>query len=194
MSEFIYFADATSLVLGALTGLAFGFLLQRAWVTRFDTIVGQFLLRDFTVMKVMGTAIIVGSVGVYGLYQLGLVETLHLKNAVVYGNALGGAIFAVGMVLLGYCPGTGVAAIGDGARDAWYGVLGMIAGAALYAEVHPWFSQQVLQPADLGKVTLADVWGVSTWMLIVSLAVIGGIGFWLLERNGAKSSREVQHA
>ena len=70
----------------------------------------------------------------------------------------------------------------------------MIAGAALYAEVHPWFSQQVLQPADLGKVTLADVWGVSTWMLIVSLAVIGGIGFWLLERNGAKSSREVQHA
>jgi hypothetical protein len=38
------------------------------------------------------------------------------------------------MAILGYCPGTGVAAIGDGSRDAITGVIGMVVGAALFAE------------------------------------------------------------
>jgi hypothetical protein len=45
-------------------------------------------------------------------------------------GALVGLVGA-GMALIGYCPGTGIAAFGDGSRHAWAGVLGMLAGAAL---------------------------------------------------------------
>mgnify|MGYP004136876501 CR=1 FL=1 len=53
------------IVAGLLTGVVFGVLLQKAHVTRYEVIVGQFLFKDFTVLKVMLTAIVVGAVGVF---------------------------------------------------------------------------------------------------------------------------------
>jgi uncharacterized membrane protein YedE/YeeE len=181
-----FFADPKTLLLGALTGLVFGFLLQKAHVTRFGTIVGQFLLRDFTVMKVMLTAIVVGGVGVYAMLDAGLIEGLHIKSATLLGNFLGGAIFGVGMAVLGYCPGTGVAALADGARDAIFGVLGMLVGAALYAESYPWIKENILSVADEGKVSLSDVTGASHWWFIAALAMLSLIGFRALEKWEAK--------
>jgi hypothetical protein len=178
-----FFADPSTLILGAITGLVFGFLLQRGGVTRYGTIVGQFLLRDFTVLKVMGTAMIVGGIGVYGMLQLGWIDGLQVKTAVLLGNALGGLIFGVGMALLGYCPGTAVAAVGDGARDVIPGILGMLFGALLFAEVQPWFKTHVLSVADHGKATLATTTGLSPWWFLMGLAVAAVLGFWLLERS-----------
>ncbi|MHC5001987.1 MAG: YeeE/YedE thiosulfate transporter family protein, partial [Planctomycetota bacterium] len=108
------FADPTSLALGAATGLVFGFLLQKGGVTRFQVIVGQFLLKDFTVLKVMLTAIVVGAIGIYGMRAAGMDVPLHVKGTALLANVLGGLIFGVGMAILGYCPGTALAAIGDG--------------------------------------------------------------------------------
>lgn len=175
------FASPGVLALGALTGLIFGFLLQKGRVTRFDVIVGQFLLRDFTVLKVMLTAIVVGGTGVWAMHQLGWVS-LHVKGAALLANGLGGAIFGVGMATLGYCPGTGVAAIGDGARDAWFGLLGMLFGAAVYAEAYPWLNERILKVGDLGKLTLADAAHVSPWWFVAALAGIAVTVFALLER------------
>jgi uncharacterized protein len=176
------FASPVALLTGALTGLVFGFLLQKGGVTRFSVILGQFLLKDFTVIKVMGTAIIVGAVGIYGMRAMGLDVPLHIKNATLLGNALGGAIFGVGMTVLGYCPGTGVAAIGDGSRHAIPGVLGGVFGAALYAEAYPWMKSSVLGVGDLGKATLESVTGLSPWWFMAFLALAAVTGFVLLER------------
>jgi uncharacterized membrane protein YedE/YeeE len=177
-----FFAAPGQLLAGAITGFLFGFLLQKGGVTRFEVIVNQFLLKDFTVLKVMGTAIVVGAVGVYGMLQLGMIEGLHIKSAHLLGNMLGGVIFGVGMAVLGYCPGTGVAAIGDGSRHAIPGVLGMLCGAALYAEADPWVSRHILNIASLGEETLVTATGLSPWWLIAALAVIAVLGLWLLEQ------------
>ena len=177
-----FFADPSVLFLGALTGLVFGFLLQKGGVTRFDTIVGQFLLRDFTVAKVMLTAMVVGGVGVYGMLQFGLIEGLHVKAAHLAANALGGLIFGTGMAVLGYCPGTGVAALGDGSRDALPGILGMLFGAAVYAETHAWMSAHLLPVGDLGKETFVTASGLSPWWFLAGLALAGAVLFVLLER------------
>lgn len=176
------FASPAVLLTGALTGLIFGFLLQKGGVTRFGVILGQFLLRDFTVLKVIGTAIVVGGVGIYGMRAAGMDVPLHIKNATLLGNALGGAIFGVGMAVLGYCPGTGVAAIGDGSRHAVPGVLGGIAGAAIYAEAYPWMKSEVLGVGDFGKATLGSVVGLSPWWFIGAMAIAAAVGFSLLER------------
>lgn len=182
MLEHGLFAPWTVLLLGAATGFAFGFLLQKAHVTRADTILGQFLLRDFTVLKVMLTAVVVGGIGVYALRGAGVIESMHVKNAAVLGNVVGGVIFGVGMAVLGYCPGTGVAAIGDGSRDAIFGVLGMLVGAAAYAEVYPFLNERLLKPVDLGKVTFTDVSGVTPWAFLIALAVVALVVFALVER------------
>jgi hypothetical protein len=168
-----------NLVYGLLTGVVFGFLLQRARVTRFSTIVGQLLWVDHTVLRTMFTAVAVGSVGVYAMHQLWDVP-LHIKSATLLANAVGGVIFGVGMAVLGYCPGTGLGAIGEGSRHAIFGFVGMLVGAGLYAEAYPWLSAHVLPVGDLGKVTLSSEMGLSPWVFIVPLIGIALIVFAIL--------------
>jgi hypothetical protein len=181
------FANFETLLLGAITGLVFGFLLQKGKVTRYETIVGQFLLKDFTVLKVMLTAMAVGAVGIYGMLQFGMIEGLHLKAAHVVTVLAGGAIFGVGMAVLGFCPGTGVAAIGDGAKDAIPGVAGMLVGAAIYAETHGWVSRTLAPIGDLGKVTFSDVTGLSPW-IYVGVLVVAAIGVRVVMGKGKQTS------
>ena len=89
------------LLLGLLTGVLFGFILQKSGMTSYQKIVGFFRLSDLTMLKVMLGAILVGMVGVYLMADLGLVR-LHIKPTVLSANILGGLIFGVGMLLLGF--------------------------------------------------------------------------------------------
>lgn len=180
------FDTPSNLVFGLLTGLVFGFLLQRAGVTQYRVIVGQFLWTNHIVLRTMLTAVVVGSIGIYAMHQMWQVP-LHLKPAAILGNVLGGVIFGIGMAVLGYCPGTGVGALGDGSRHAPFGVLGMLVGAAVYAEVYPWMKASVLSVVDLGAVTLPDEAHVSPWVFIVSLGVIAAVVFWLLRGRDVRS-------
>ena len=185
-------ASFDQLAYGLITGLAFGFLLQRGGVTRYSTIVGQFLWKDHTVLRTMLTAVVVGSIGVYAMHlnpaTFGEIK-LHVKDAAVLANVLGGVIFGVGMVVLGYCPGTGIAALGDGSRHAVFGILGMLAGSAAYAEAYPWMKTNVLSVGNLGKVTLPEILGVSPWVLIIALAAVAALVFGLLRKTGVPTVR-----
>jgi uncharacterized protein len=177
-----FFASPLDLFYGAITGFIFGFLLQRGGVTRYQVILGQFLMKDFTVAKVMLTAIIVGAAGIYGMLAIGMDIAMDIKNAQLVGNIAGGLIFGVGMVLLGYCPGTGIAALGDGSRHAIFGVLGGLVGAALYAETYPFMQARVLGVADYGRITIDSATGISPWWFIVVMLILAVVGFSLLEK------------
>jgi uncharacterized membrane protein YedE/YeeE len=179
------------LLLGLATGFAFGFLLQKGRVTRYTVIVGQFLLRDFTMLKTMLTAVLVGGVGVYALRAMGA-ATLHVKPAQLAAVSLGGLIFGVGMVVLGYCPGTGVAAAAEGKRDALAGVGGMLVGALLFAELYGWLSRTVLAWANLGPVTLPEMTGLPVWAIFAAIAALAFALFAGLRRAG--SDREVDRS
>lgn len=182
-----FFADPKALAMGAATGLVFGFLLQKGGVTRYNVIVNQFRFRDFTVLKTMLTAIVVGSIGIYAMLQLGLIKGLSVKPAELAMNAGGGVIFGVGMVLLGYCPGTALAAIGQGSRDAIVGVLGALAGAAIYAEAYPAISRTIEPIAKYGKITFPEIMGVSPWIVIGALAVVSVVVFVLIGKREPKT-------
>ncbi len=92
---------SAKLVLGLLTGILFGFILQKGQVTKYQKIVAFFRLTDLTVLKVLLGGIVAGMLGVYLMYDLGLVR-LHIKPTVLGANSLGGLIFGVGMLLLGF--------------------------------------------------------------------------------------------
>ena len=169
------------LMLGLVTGFVFGFLLQKGQVTKFPVIVGQFLLRDFTVLKTMLTAIVVGGIGVYALKAMGTAG-LHVKPAQIAAVCAGGLVFGVGMVLLGYCPGTGVAAAAEGRRDALFGVAGMIAGTLVFAEWYSSLAGGFLKWLDLGPLTLPQVIPLPAWAILAMLAVAAAVLFRRIER------------
>jgi uncharacterized membrane protein YedE/YeeE len=171
----------TNLIFGLVAGLVFGFLLQRGGVTRYRVIVGQFLWVDHTVLRTMLTAVVVGSAGVYALH-INSDVSLHIKGAALIANIVGGLIFGIGMVVLGYCPGTGVGAVGDGSRHAIFGIIGMLVGAGVFAEIQPLLKGNLLGMCDMGKITLPQVTGLSPWIFIIALAVIAVIVFAILKR------------
>lgn len=171
-----------ALVLAVVFGAAFGWLLHRGKVLDYDVIINQFRLRDFTVLKVMLTAIVVGGIGVLALVHLGAAK-FHLRDANMLGTIVGAAIFGVGMVLYGYCPGTGLAATATGKVHALVGAIGMLFGAMLYAASFDWVSKHVLAVWKLGKVTLADVTGLPYFALLVLLAAGAVALFTAVEKS-----------
>ena len=108
-------------------GVIFGVLLHRGGVANYNVIVNQFRFKDFTVLKIMFTAIIVGGIGVLLLKSTGHAQ-YHIKSANMFGVALGASPFGVGMVLYGYCPGAGVAAMATGRLHETDGFIGLLAG------------------------------------------------------------------
>ena len=173
-------SGSAALWLAVLFGAAFGFLLHRGRVTDYNVIVNQFRLKDFTVLKVMFTAIIVGGIGVLAMKHLGWAR-YHVKPADMGGMVLGAAIFGAGMVIYGYCPGTGVAAVATGSLHALVGFGGMLVGGVLYALSFRWVQEHILAVGSLGKVRLPDVTGVPDWMWFVILLAVAALGFFLLE-------------
>ena len=171
------------LIYGLITGMLFGFFLQKAQVLRYDKQVGALRLMDMTIVKFMVSSILVGMVGVYLLHDLGLAK-LSLKPTILGGNILGGLIFGLGWGLLGYCPGTSAGALGEGRWDALWGILGMLAGAALYAEAYPALKGTALTWGDFGKITIPQVLGLRHWILIPFFLVGGITLFWWFEKKG----------
>ena len=175
------FEEPLKLVLGLLTGILFGVLLQKGQVAKFQKLLGQFLLRDFTVVKIMATAIAVGTIGVHALVAMGMAE-IHIQTASLARVIVGGALFGAGLAVFGLCPGTSVAACGEGRRDAMVGVLGMFVGAGVYVAAFPALQPMIQSMADFGKVTLPQFTGTSPWLWAGGLALLLAITLAILER------------
>jgi uncharacterized membrane protein YedE/YeeE len=154
------------LIFGLLTGMLFGFLLQRARVVRYDKQIAALRFQDMTIVKFMMSAIIVGMVGIHFFDVFGLVQLLY-KPVVIGENIAGGMIFGLGWGLLGYCPGTQGGALGEGRWDAIWGIMGMIVGAGLYAETYSFLKQNIIGWGNYGYLTIPQLIGVNRWIVII---------------------------
>lgn len=163
-------AAVPKLITGALSGLVFGFLLQKGGVGKFNVLIGQLLLQDWTVAKIMLTAIVVGMIGVFPLHHFAKVN-LHIKPTRIGANIIGGLMFGAGFALMGYCPGTAAAALGQGSWDALFGMAGLIAGSWMFAELSGWTRRTIEKWGDLGKVLLPDLLPVPSGVFVVGFAL-----------------------
>jgi len=160
------------LLWGLVFGILFGFFLQKGGVTEYDVIIGQLLLEDFTVIKVMLSAVVTGMIGINLMKHLGWVR--FSPKAGSWGrNAVGGLIFGLGFAVLGYCPGTVAGAIGNGYLDAAIGgLVGIVLGSGLLAIVYPRLDRGILHRGDYGELTLPQLLKVNDWIVITPLSVL----------------------
>jgi uncharacterized membrane protein YedE/YeeE len=160
-----------SLIYGLVTGIIFGILLQKAQVLKYDKQVGALRLLDMTIFKFMLTAVVVGAIGIYLLKDLGVIA-LKLKATSIGAQAIGGLCFGVGWGMLGYCPGTAGGALGEGRLDGFWGILGMLCGAMVFAAIYPALKAGILSIGTYGKITLSGAMGLNHWIIIVVLAAV----------------------
>lgn len=169
--------DKSPLLWGLAFGIAFGFLLQKGGATKYDVIVGQLLLTDFTVFKILLSAVLAGMIGIYSMKTLGWVE-LHIKSGSAGMNIIGGLIFGVGFAVLGYCPGTMAGAIGNGNLDALVGgMAGILIGASFFAARYPRLKTSILNKGSFDDVTFPQIFKVNDWAVVIPFA---GLIFFLL--------------
>lgn len=172
------------LAMGLFTGIIFGFLLQKGGVTRFDVIIGQLLLKDWTVVKIMMSAIIVGALGVHILRGMGLAK-LNPKPGSWGINVAGGLIFGAGFAILGYCPGTISGAIGQGSLDAILGGLaGIILGSGIFAHMYPAVKPKILDKGTFSQKTLPEMLNVNPWVVVIPVVAVLVFILWLIEHLG----------
>ncbi len=180
----------SGMVSGLVCGVLFGFALENAGFGSPAKLTAQFKLTDWSVFKVMFTAIVVAAVGLWGLRVVGLLEadSLFVPQALVMASAVGGALIGLGFAIGGYCPGTSMVGMASGRLDALVFVLGLFIGTTAFAG---FYGDAIRAMMAIGELidgdTLADVYGIADPIMLAVMAVflvaVFYLGSWF-ERRG----------
>lgn len=169
-------------LVGLVMGLLFGLALEKSRVFEPGIIVGQMQLKNFTMLKVFLTSVAAGLVFLAILHGTGAIE-LGPKATQLVSNIAGGLILGSGLVLAGACPGTSLAQIGAGYKDAWYILAGSLLGALFYGYIKAPVIDPLLAIGDFGKVRLDQILSVPFWILaLIFGATIVAVLYWLEQR------------
>ena len=169
------------LLSGFLIGVVFGFLLSKGGVTEDDVILNQLLLKDFTVLKIMLTAVLFGMIIVYLTKKIGFAE-LHPKECYTGSIIVGGLVFGAGFAILGYCPGTAPGAVGSGSVNAIFGIMGFLIGSGVFAKFYPRIKKGFMKKG-LGKITIPEFLNVKPWYIIIVFDILIVLFLYFLEMN-----------
>ncbi|HZS65236.1 MAG TPA: YeeE/YedE thiosulfate transporter family protein [Xanthobacteraceae bacterium] len=169
-----------AILVGVAMGIVFGFALEKSRVFEPGIIVGQMQLSNFIMLKVFLTAVATGAVVLAALNGFGVVK-LQPKAALYSADIIGGLLLGAGIALAGACPGTTLAQIGAGYRDAIFTLIGGLCGAVAYSYASPMLGKTFLAEGG-GKIILSDLIGIPYWQGALALAVIIVVALVLLER------------
>jgi uncharacterized membrane protein YedE/YeeE len=167
-----------AVLIGLATGIVFGFALEKSRVFEPGVIVGQMQLRSFLMLKVFLAAVITGLVvlavmtGAFGV-------KLGLKPLLLKADIIGGLILGAGIALAGACPGTALAQIGAGYRDAFFILAGGIAGAVAYGYFDAPITAFFAEKGD--KIGFDKLFGLPFWVTALALAALLALVLWALE-------------
>ena len=160
-------------ILGLISGIAFGFVIQRVGATNAHRMARAHLMLDSDIPRFMLAAVALSAAGLFGLQSVGVGRTLILPTSVV-ATGLAAILFGIGWGLAGYCPGTTWAAVGEGRMDAVFALFGGLVGTALFAHLHETLIPLLYEPTNLGGITLGDWFAGRLPGLLVLLVVFTG--------------------
>lgn len=165
-------------------GFFFGFFLERAGFSSALKLTGQFYFRDFSVLKVMFTAIIVAMVGVGYFAMLGWLDMsqVFVPATFVWPQLVGGLLLGAGFIVGGYCPGTSVVAAATGKLDGLFFIAGIFIGIFLFGSAEPAFAG-FNSSGSLGALTLPMWLGLNTAIVALAVVLIAVGAFWASEKS-----------
>lgn len=178
----------SGLLIAAMVGVGFGWALERAGLGDPPKLAGQFYLRDFTVLKVMMSALLTAMLGAFWLDRLGLMDlaSVYVPETFLLPQLVGGLVFGLGFVLSGLCPGTSCVALASGRGEGAANVLGLLVGMLVVGLAFPGL-ERFYGATPMGALTLPRLSGLPYGVVVAMITVacvglLAGIGRWEARR------------
>lgn len=175
---------------GLVCGVLFGFVLENAGFGSPCKLTGQFSLRDWSVLKVMFTAIVVAAAGLFLLRLAGLLEAdaVFVPTSLLVASAIGGVLVGSGFAVGGYCPGTSVVGMFSGRVDAFLFIFGLLIGTFAFSGLYGPAIEAVMAMGEVETGdTFSDAWGIPDAVVIglMAVALVGVFyaGGWFERRS-----------
>ncbi len=171
----------TAPLIGAVpVGIAFGWALERSGLGSTRTIADQLSGRDFTVIKVMFSAIVTAMLGLFWAERLGYLDLrqVAIPPTDLLPQLLGSVIFGAGFAVASLCPGTACVAAGTGKREGFGALGGILLGTVAAVALRPLITgvfthalrEGAVLPTDLG-LPVGVVTGSVVFLALVAIAV-----------------------
>ncbi|MBK8878345.1 MAG: YeeE/YedE family protein [Haliscomenobacter sp.] len=176
-----------SYVIAFVTGAFFGMILESSGFSSSRKIVGLFYGYDFTVLRVFFTATITAMIGLLYFNYMGWIDLsmVYFPPMYLWAAISGGLIMGLGFIMGGFCPGTGLCAVGIGKLDAVANVVGLYLGIFLFSEAYPFFEKLYMSNA-MGNLRVNEVLGISSGLFAFLFASIALAAFiitaWIQKR------------
>lgn len=192
VSVVLNFSRPVEMMLAAVIGFGFGFVLERAGFGRADNLAAIFYGRDFRVMRVMFTAIVTSMIGLYFLDLVGIlpIGTIGVLDTYLLPQFVGGLLLGAGFIIGGYCPGTSIVAAGSGKFDAMLFLGGLLAGSAIFTLGFETFKP--LQDATaMGRMLIHEYFNVSSAFVVFGVALFAVGSFAMVRRIETMVNRSI---
>jgi uncharacterized protein len=172
-----------ALSLAIAIGIAFGVALEQAGLGSARKLAGQFYRTDFTVFKVMFSAVLTALLGTFWLARFGWIDlsALYVPETFLLPQLVGGAVFGMGFVLCGLCPGTSCVAAASGRGDGVVVMLGLFVGVMLCGLGYGWLQPFYLSTA-YGSFTLPELLHLPYGVVVCIVVLMALAAFQLLDR------------
>jgi hypothetical protein len=182
---------SNGMISGLVCGILFGFILENAGFGSPQKLTAQFKLTDWSVFKVMFTAIVVAALGLWLLRVAGLLkpDSVAVPQALVMASAVGGVLLGAGFAIGGYCPGTSLAGLASGRLDALVFMVGLLVGTTAFVGLYgPAIGTMMAMGAIIDGDTFTDAYGIAEpvvlAVLVLFLVAVYYLGGWF-ERRGS---------
>jgi hypothetical protein len=176
--EYGLFGDHVALAVALGIGIAFGWCLERSGMGSARKLASQFYFTDFTVFKVMFSAIVTAMLGIFWLSRAGVVNLarIYVPETYLLPQLVGGLVFGVGFVVGGLCPGTSCVAAATGRGDGAAVVAGMFSGVLLtglgFGAVQDFYNR-----TPRGTLTLPEVLHLPYGVVVLGVVAMALAGF-----------------
>jgi uncharacterized membrane protein YedE/YeeE len=181
---------------GIPVGLVFGFALSRGRFCMNSAFRDIIVLKDYTLLKAVGLAILVSMIGFAIMDRTGVISV----SPVTFwwgANIVGGFIFGIGMVLAGGCASGITYRTGEGMVSAMVAVVGltffglMTSMGVFNPFINYLRSATTITLADGANLTLANVFGIPYYILALAIAGVALILWAIFAKRGEKESESV---
>jgi rhodanese-related sulfurtransferase/uncharacterized membrane protein YedE/YeeE len=189
LNAFHDFGIDGTLLISLLIGIGFGFSLERGGFGSSKVLAGIFYGRDWRVLKVMFTAIVVAMLGLFLTDGAGLLvmDQVAYRSTYIWSQIVGGLILGIGFVTAGYCPGTSIVGAVSGKLDAIFTLVGVVLGIGVFEETYG-FLKDFYYSGYMGEISLAVWAGVPQGLVVLGVVLMALGAFWAVERFGPKGA------